>query len=91
MRRRSELKLQLPGLTHKVVTEALARLSLDKVEAAFDINSPSRQQAGIDPQRHFFVALLSRKRNALITQLAAQAQPPRFGLKDQYAQLRRGF
>ena len=90
-RKPNNSELEFPGFAHEVMAKTLLGLRLDGLEATFDVNCPSRQQAGVCPQRHFFIAFGPCKGNAFITQLSTQAQPPRLVREDQHAELRRGF
>src|SRR5881397_1256872 len=83
--RRSQV--QIPGLPHQVVTEAVMRLFVHQAEAGLFVDAPGGMQHVVCPQRELAVADLAGEAHAFLHEALADAEPPRPGLYEEQTQL----
>src|SRR5262249_59029074 len=76
-----------PGLADEVDAKAVVRLFLDASETFGLIDAARSDEVALGPQRHFPVAFLARRADALLDERAADAKPARFFLHQKQPQL----
>src|SRR3989442_225426 len=84
--RRSQL--QIPGLSHQVVPEAVMRLLVHEAEAGLFVDAPGGMQHVVGPQREPAVAALAGEAPAFAYKALADPEPARPGLDQEQTQLR---
>jgi hypothetical protein len=71
------MQIELPGLTHQFLPEAVVRFLTDQGKAGALVDVPGRRQHAIGPQRYFAVSGPAGEPLAFGHQSAADAQTAR--------------